>query len=196
MRDLFDELPPAAAPARKPTGSLLQRRFAGMSPRELVLLAAGITMFIWGAWVTRNIASSPDSRQEFVQLQLQGIIGEYLQAQSRSSADETTAARETAVFMAALDETVASLSKSGKVVLVHEAIVGGNVPDVTQSVKAAVYAKVPRPTPAQAGPARALGQGMGPGVGPKGTAANAARVEAEMQAFMAANGGGQGGGAH
>lgn len=193
MRDLFDELPPAheavSTAARKPTGTLMQRRFAGMSTRELVLLVAGIAMFIWGAWVTRNIAASSDSRQEFVQLQLQGIIGEYLQAQSRSSADETTAARETAVFMAALDETVASLSKSGKVVLVHEAIVGGNVPDVTQSVKAAVYAKVPRPTPAQAM------QGMGSGVRPKGSAANAARVESEMQAFMAANGGGQGGGA-
>ena len=79
MRDLFDELPPAheavSTAARKPTGTLMQRRFAGMSTRELVLLVAGIAMFIWGAWVTRNIAASPDSRQEFVQLQLQGIIG-------------------------------------------------------------------------------------------------------------------------
>src|SRR3546814_1093870 len=36
-------------------------------------------------------------QQEFVQLQLQGIIGEYLQAQARSNADEQTAARQTAV---------------------------------------------------------------------------------------------------
>ncbi len=79
--------------------------------------------------------------------------------------------------MAALDETVSGLSRSGKVVLVHEAIVGGEVPDVTQSVKTAVYAKVPRPQPAQALGAAPQGQ--------------AARVEQEMQAFMAANQGRQ-----
>jgi hypothetical protein len=67
--------------------------------------------------------------------------------------------------------------ESGKVVLVHEAIVGGEVPDVTQSVKTAVYAKVPRPQPAQALGAAPQGQ--------------AARVEQEMQAFMAANQGRQ-----
>ena len=127
-----------------------------------------------------DIAFDGPGRQEFVQLQLQGIIGEYLQAQARSNADEQTAARETAVFMAALDETVSGLSQSGKVVLVHEAIIGGDVPDVTPSVKAAVYAKVPRPQPAQALAAPPQGQ--------------AARVEQEMQSFMAANVGGQGGG--
>lgn len=189
MKDLFDDPPETmAAAAKTPSGAPQSRRFAGLSLREMIVLAAAIAMFIWGAWVTRNIASSPDTRQEFVQLQLQGIIGEYLQAQARSNADEATAARETAVFMAALDETVARLSQSGKVVLVHEAIVGGDVQDVTQSVKAAVYAKVPRPMPAPAI------QSMGLGARPKASAA-AAMVETEMQAFMAANGGGQGGGA-
>ena len=53
------------------------------------------------------------------------------------------------------------------------------VPDVTQSVKTAVYAKVPRPQIAQASLDVQQSQG--------------ARVEQEMQAFMAANGGGQGG---
>lgn len=61
--------------------------------------------------------------------------------------------------------------------LVHEAIVGGEVPDVTQSVRTAVYAKVPRPQPVQALGAAPQGQ--------------AARVEQEMQAFMAANQGRQ-----
>ena len=112
----------------------------------------------------------PNAGPSVVQLQLQGIIGDYLQAQARSASDEQTAAKETAVFMAALDQTVEGLSKDGKIVVVHEAIIGGDVPDVTESVKAAVYAKVPRPQPAQA-----------------------VRVQNEMQAFMASNGGGQGG---
>ena len=181
MTDLF-ETQSFRAPddsARKPKAAVAKRGFAGLSPREIILLAAALAIFMGGAWVTKNLVLQDGGRQEFVQLQLQGIIGEYLQAQARSSSDEQTAAQETAVFMAALDQTVAGLSKSGKVVLVHEAVIGGEVPDVTQSVKTAVYAKVPRPQIAQASLDVQQSQG--------------ARVEQEMQAFMAANGGGQGG---
>ncbi|MDZ4272452.1 MAG: TrbI F-type domain-containing protein [Erythrobacter sp.] len=178
MTDLFDHMAAPATPASAKASQVRHRsRFAALSAREILLFAGAATTFVWGAWVTKSVAAQGSGQQEFVQLQLQGIIGEYLQAQARSNADEQTAARQTAVFMAALDETVSGLSKSGKVVLVHEAIVGGEVPDVTQSVKTAVYAKVPRPQPAQALGAAPQGQ--------------AARVEQEMQAFMAANQGRQ-----
>ena len=118
MTDLFENAGPAAnAEVRRPKAVAAKRAVAGLSPREIVLLAAAVAIFIWGAWVTKNLISEDGGRQEFVQLQLQGIIGEYLQAQARSSSDEQTAAQETAVFMAALDQTVAGLSKSGKVIL-------------------------------------------------------------------------------
>lgn len=173
MTDLFENADQAALASAPKARSAAQRHakgFAGLSPRELIILVAAIAMFIWGAWVTKNLVAGDAGRQDLVQLQLQGIIGDYLQAQARSASDEQTAAKETAVFMAALDQTVDGLSKDGKIVVVHEAIIGGDVPDVTESVKAAVYAKVPRPQPAQA-----------------------VRVQNEMQAFMASNGGGQGG---
>ncbi|MBN05568.1 TrbI F-type domain-containing protein [Ponticaulis sp.] len=172
MTDLFENADQVAERSSFKAAIPQQRAkgFAGLSPRELIVLVAAIAMFIWGAWVTKNLVAGDDGRQDLVQLQLQGIIGDYLQAQARSASDEQTAAKETAVFMAALDQTVEGLSKDGKIVVVHEAIIGGDVPDVTESVKAAVYAKVPRPQPAQA-----------------------VRVQNEMQAFMASNGGGQGG---
>ena len=172
MTDLFENADQVAERSSFKAAIPQQRAkgFAGLSPRELIVLVAATAMFIWGAWVTKNLVAGDDGRQDLVQLQLQGIIGDYLQAQARSASDEQTAAKETAVFMAALDQTVEGLSKDGKIVVVHEAIIGGDVPDVTESVKAAVYAKVPRPQPAQA-----------------------VRVQNEMQAFMASNGGGQGG---
>lgn len=172
MTDLFENADQVAERSSFKAAIPQQRAkgFAGLSPRELIVLVAAIAMFIWGAWVTKNLVAGDDGRQDLVQLQLQGIIGDYLQAQARSASDEQTAAKETAVFMAALDQTVEGLSKDGKIVVVHEAIIDGDVPDVTESVKAAVYAKVPRPQPAQA-----------------------VRVQNEMQAFMASNGGGQGG---
>ena len=182
MSDLFEHAETAAPSEASPKPSPRKKavrppaRFGGLGPRDMILFGAAAATFVWGAWVTKTIAFDDPGRPELVQLQLQGIIGEYLQAQARSNTDEQTAARETAMFMAALDQTVSGLGKDGKVVLLHEAVVGGELPDVTEAVKAAVYAKVPRPQPAQALAAPPEGQ--------------AARVEAEMQAYMTANGGG------
>lgn len=182
MTDLFEQAgealesdPPAQVETKR------ERRFAGLSLREGVLLAGAVALFIWGAWVTKNLTATEDHKPQIVQLQLQGIIGEYLQAQARSSADEQKAAQQTAAFMATLDQTVAGLSQSGTVVLVHEAVIGGDVPDVTESVRATVYAKVPRPQIAQTSLDAQQSQG--------------ARVLDEMQAFMASNGASDTGGA-
>ncbi|MEM6409965.1 MAG: TrbI F-type domain-containing protein [Pseudomonadota bacterium] len=174
MDDLFQNAEGrSSGPAPKSVAVKPQRRFVGLSPREIVLLVAAIALFIWGAWVTKSLTADEGNDHQFVQLQLQSIIGEYLQAQARSTASEQDAAQQTAVFMATLDQTVAGLSEHGKVVLVHEAVIGGDIPDVTESVKAAVYSKVPRPQIAQAPNAPQQSQ--------------AARVQGEMQAFMASN---------
>ena len=97
---------PAQPPASAKASQVRRRsRFAALSAREILLFAGAAATFVWGAWVTKSVAAQGAGQQEFVQLQLQGIIGDYLQAQARSNADEQTAARQTAVFMAALDET-------------------------------------------------------------------------------------------
>ena len=124
MNDLFEHADNPGKPAPPPSFVKPVRRFAGMSPRELMMLVAAIAIFIWGAWVTKNLVTEDASEPEFVQLQLQSIISEYLTAQARSSADEQTAAQQTGMFMTTLDHTVAGLSESGKVILVHEAVIG------------------------------------------------------------------------
>ena len=173
MTDLFQAADEASAANVRAEPQA--RRFAGMSIKELTLLGAAIAMVIWGSWITNQVTSGGREGQNIVQLQLQGLIGEYLQAQARSSADEATAAQETAAFMATLDEAVAGMTSEGKIVVVHEAIVGGDVPDVTDQVREAIYAKVPRPVVQQA--------------------AQATSVQSEMAAWMQANGGGEGDGA-
>ena len=169
MADLFDTdaaaaPAQAAAPAAKLKPAARPRKVA-VGRTEIVLVALVIALLAWGAWVTKSIAVGP-ARQEFVQLQLQGIIGEYLQAQARSGNDEATAARETALFMQTLDQTVAGLATSGKIVLVHEAVIGGEIPDVTAHIRQAVYAKIARPQ-------------MLPASG----------VQGQMEAYLSANGG-------
>lgn len=169
MADLFDTEPlaaavPASAPAVKPKAAPRRPKVA-IGRMEIALVAVVVVLLAWGAWVTKTITAGP-AKQEFVQLQLQGIIGEYLQAQARSGNDEATAARETAVFMQKLDQTVAGLSREGKIVLVHEAVIGGDIPDVTANVKQAVYSQVGKPK-------------MLPAAG----------VQGDMEAFLAANAG-------
>lgn len=152
MTDLFDQEPSRAAA----TAPAARRREAsglaamGIGRSEILIVVAAIALVAWGAWVTKTLTASPP-KQEFVQLQLQGIIGEYLQAQARSGNDEAKAAQETAVFMRTLDQTVAGLSAGGKVVLVHEAVIGGDIPDVTEAVRRRVYGQVARPEMVPAG---------------------------------------------
>lgn len=112
---------------------------------EIAIGAAAIGAVMWGAWVTKSVIDRPD-QPEFVQLQLQSLISEYLRGQARSGKDQNQAAHETAQFMAVLDARVAELGKAGKVVLVHQAVIGGDIPDVTARIKQRVYSQVPLPS--------------------------------------------------
>ncbi|MGB3796711.1 MAG: TrbI F-type domain-containing protein [Alteraurantiacibacter sp.] len=146
-------------------GASKAKGFAGMSRAQMLLAALAIAMLCWGAWVSKAIVGGAADEPQLVKLQLQGMISEYLNGQARSGANEQIAAQSTAAFLAELDLAVAELSEEGRVVLVNEAVIGGDIPDVTEAVKARVYSKVARPAVA------------------------AAPVQQDMQAYMAANGG-------
>ena len=160
-----NEAPPASSSATvidsKSKGS--RKGFAGMSRTQMLLAALAIAMLCWGAWVSKAIVGGAADEPQLVKLQLQGVISEYLNGQARSGANEQIAAQSTAAFLAELDLAVAELSEEGRVVLVNEAVIGGDIPDVTEAVKARVYSKVPRPALA---------------TGP---------VQQDMQTYMAAN---------
>lgn len=163
------EVPGAAAPVEAMPAAPVRRKVRGVGLPHVAAVAALIGVLCWGAWVTKTVASDSAPQGQLVKLQLQGVITEYLQAQARSSADERTAAAETARFMAELDMAVAKLGQSGRVVLVNEAVIGGLVPDITDEVKRQVYSKVPMPKIVSVPP-----------------------VQADMQAYLDANGGSRG----
>ena len=97
MTDLFDQTPSEPRAAALPTPKNIS--FAGMNARELVMLAAAVAIFIWGASITKPWCKlqNPDT-SPCTGLRLQGMdYDEYLQAQSRSNTDEQTAARETGI---------------------------------------------------------------------------------------------------
>lgn len=160
------EVPGAAAPAETKQAAPARRKVRGVGLPHVIAVSALIAALCWGAWVTKSVAGGDAPQGQLVKLQLQGVITEYLQAQARSSADERTAAAETARFMAELDTAVAKLGESGRIVLVNEAVIGGSVPDITEEVKRQVYSKVPMPKIVSVPP-----------------------VQAGMQAYLDANGG-------
>lgn len=119
--------------------------------KPLIALSVAVGgLLLWNAWLTRQTFDLQASDAPFVKVQLQGLIGEYIQAQARSSAPPERVMAETNAFTKILDETVQAYGKSGKIVMVSEAVADGPIPDVTDEVRKAVYSKIALPQ-AQAG---------------------------------------------
>lgn len=134
--------PPAAplGPARPPRRTY----FAGYSRMQilggLILLVAAI----WGMWVTKTLVTP--KQDHIVSARLSSIVGEYVQAQARSASPPAQVEAEMRTFMASLDKELQRRSAGGQIVLVGEAVLTKNVPDITDSLKNAVYASgLPRP---------------------------------------------------
>ena len=134
---------PAPAPGR-----------IGILPIALVggLVAAGL----WGAWVTKSVLGGPEA-PAIAKVQLSGIVGEYVQAQARSATPPEQVTSETRAFMGEVQRNLERRGASGQIVLVGEAVLAGNVPDITADVRREVYAHVRMPQPAAAGSGDVMG---------------------------------------
>lgn len=130
------------------------RAHIGLVPVALVgaLVAAGL----WGAWVTKNVLGAGD-RPAIAKVQLSGIVGEYVQAQARSATPPEQVTTETRAFMGEVQKNLEHRGASGQIVLVGEAVLAGNVPDITAEVRREVYAKVKMPQAANASAGEVMG---------------------------------------
>lgn len=108
------------------------------------LIGATVVAGLWGAWVTRELLNAP-ATPTFVRVQLSSMIGEYVTAQARSPSPPDVVTAETKAFMGAVQRNLEARGARGQVVLVGEAVLAGNVPDVTMAVRREVYAKVRSP---------------------------------------------------
>lgn len=129
----------------------------GLPPVTWALAALAVALLLWGVWVTKHIVSPPASLP-MASVRLEAIVSEYVQAQSHSGGQPEAVAGQTRAFMSALDQELQHVGQSGTTVLVGEAVLSRNVPDITDQIRRAVYAKVPLPAAAPASPA-------GPAVG-------------------------------
>lgn len=126
----------------------------GLIPVALVgaLVAAGL----WGAWVTKSVLGTGDT-PTIAKVQLSGIVGEYVQAQARSATPPEQVTTETRAFMGEVQKNLERRGAAGQIVLVGEAVLAGNVPDITAEVRREVYTKIKMPQPANASAGDVMG---------------------------------------
>lgn len=152
------DVTPVAAAAPGPKAPF-PRSFAGLSRRELLVIAGFLVLLLWAAWATRELLELRERR--IVSVSLSTIIKDFVVAESRNGSAPEVAAARTKAYLTAIDAAMQSLSRSGATVLVSEAVVGNSVPDMTTAVASAVQQAM-KSLPATAAAPAALAPGSGP----------------------------------
>ena len=84
----------------------------------LILLAT----VVWGMWVTKTLVTP--KQDHIVSARLSSIVGEYVQAQARSTSPPAQVEAEMRGFMASLDKELQRRSAGGTALLARPRIVG------------------------------------------------------------------------
>ncbi|OQW70897.1 MAG: hypothetical protein BVN33_16810 [Proteobacteria bacterium ST_bin13] len=137
------DLPPAPPP---PQAADPKRRigFGGFTRQQIIIGLFALVLLIWGMWVSRALTTP--KQDHIVSARLSALVGDYVEAQRFSGSPPDRVQAEMRAFMSSLDKELQRRSEGGQVVLVGEAVLTKNVPDITESLKKAVFASgVPEP---------------------------------------------------
>jgi hypothetical protein len=176
MTDENPGAPAEGAQARPPAGAALTkvnaaRTFAGVPVTRLMLMGGLAFTAVWGTWASKTIIELRTHQTHIVKARLTEVVSDYVQAAARSGGSPDQVTQATANFLRVLNDAVTAHSADGQIVMLANAIVAGQVPDITDQIRAEVYAKVPRPA-----------------------AASTNQVQAQMKEFMSSNASPAGGG--
>lgn len=105
----------------------------------VVLALVGVTL--WGAWVSREVARP---REQIVTVRLSETIARFVDAEARSGKAPEDGQARTLAYLQAAEAVVHEMGSNGRVVLVAEAVLSGNVPDATAELEQRVAAKLGR----------------------------------------------------
>ena len=117
--------------------------------RDAVRALSLALLLVWAAWATRELTTRPANT--LVKLNLAGLVQEYMVAASHSNWTADQIRAQTTAFSSAIDAQIAAYARRGTTVLMTEAVLSKNVPDITPQVRTAILKKVAWPTPGAAG---------------------------------------------
>ena len=138
------DLPPTPSPAPQSARGTRRIGFGGFTRQQIIIGLIVLALFIWGMWVTRALTAP--KQDHIVSARLSALVGDYVEAQRFSGSPPDRVQAEMRAFMSSLDKELQRRSEGGQVVLVGEAVLTKNVPDITESLKKAVFASgIPEP---------------------------------------------------
>lgn len=106
-------------------------------PAGLVIGAAFLTFnTIWGVWATKTLVEL--QQRHVVTVGLNGLVSDFITAESRRATTPEQAALRTRSYLSALDQAVGELERDGAIVLVRESVLGHGVTDRTGQIRARV----------------------------------------------------------
>ncbi|NNM77682.1 TrbI F-type domain-containing protein [Sphingomonas sp. ID1715] len=118
-------------PSASPT-----RTIAGWPAGRVIGAAFLAANTLWGAWATKTLIEL--EQRQIMTVGLNGLVSDFITAESRRATTPEQAALRTRSYLAALDQAVGELERDGSVVLVRESVLGHGVTDRTGQVRARV----------------------------------------------------------
>jgi len=145
----LDAIPtPAAVTGRR------RSLVAFLASNRRQILAMGLTgaCLLWGSWTTHKLLGLEQRVTTIRKVALADLVRDYVQAEARSGATPDQITAETGTYIKALNLAVARHAAQGEVLLLSNAVVAGDVPDITRQVRDEVYASLAKPQAGAAAP--------------------------------------------
>jgi hypothetical protein len=151
---------PPPAPASAPVVSdgvrpAPQGALSKPSLLRLGMVGAAAAVLLWGTWVSKEIYALQHHANRIVKVRLSEVVADYVQTTARSGVPTEQAAQQTATFLKLLGDTVEAHRGKGQIVMLANAIVAGDIPDITEEIRTEVYGRIARPQAAQPGAVQA-----------------------------------------
>ena len=108
---------------------------------KAVAVGLAVCLLLWGAWVSREVARP---REQIVTVRLSETIAGFVDAEARSGKAPEDGQARTLAYLQAAEAAVREMGSNGRVVLVAEAVLSGNVPDATAELEQRVAAEIGR----------------------------------------------------
>ena len=117
----------------------------GANGRFLMVRLSGVLiavcLLLWGAWVSREVARP---REQIVTVRLAETIARFVDAEARRRQEPEAGQARTLAYLKAAEAAVHDMGTKGRVVLVAEAVLAGEVPDATPELEQRIAARLGR----------------------------------------------------
>ena len=100
-----------------------------------------VCLLLWGAWVSRELVKP---REQIVTVRLSETVARFVDAEARNARDPEAGQARTLAYLKAAEAAVQEMGGNGRVVLVAEAVLAGDVPDATAELEQRIAARLGR----------------------------------------------------